>query len=190
MTTISLRRFNDLLSIVIVVLALYIVLIPLLPAASWWVKYDAPVISSPPQLQLAEEPIPDENTLIIPRLNLREQIHEGETAAALNKGVWRRPATSTPLENSNTVLSGHRFTYSGKSVFYYLDKVQMNDNLYIYWEGKRYVYTVQSIREVAATEVSIEDPTDQPLLTIYTCTPLWSAKNRLAIQARLIEVQP
>jgi sortase (surface protein transpeptidase) len=32
----------------------------------------------------------------------------------------------------------------------------------------------------------VEAPTDEHILTLYTCTPLWSAKDRLVIKARLI----
>jgi sortase A len=126
--------------------------------------------------------------LIIPALNMREDIHEGDIRA-LRLGVWRLPHTSTPDAGGNTVLVGHRFTYRGEAVFYHLDKVHEGDPLTLHWHGKIYTYKVAAIKTVPPTEVSIEANTDQPLLTIYTCTPLWTAKNRLVIQARPVEAQ-
>lgn len=189
MRYLTLRRGNNLLSLIIVVLALYIIVWPFLPSITWWVQYQAPVISSAPTVDLSAAR-PTQNTLIIPGLGMAEAIHEGQNASTLNKGVWHRPATSTPDKQSNTVLSGHRFTYSGKSVFYYLDKVKVGDPVYVYWDQKQYRYEVTQLLEVSPDAGSIEDATNEPRLTIYTCTPLWSAKNRLVIQAKLIEVQP
>lgn len=86
-------------------------------------------------------------------------------------------------------MAGHRFTYSGKAVFYYLDKVAINDNMTLYWQGKRYDYVVTSVNVVPPTDAKLVAPTDTPTLTIYTCTPLWSAKDRLVITAKLAEVE-
>lgn len=188
MQFISLRRGNDFLSLIIVVLALYIIVVPFLPSIDWWVRYQAPVISSAPTVDITGSR-PTGNTLVIPALGMSQAIHEGQYASTLSKGVWHRPATSTPDKQSNTVLSGHRFTYSGKSVFYYLDKIKVGDPVYVYWDGKQYHYEVTQLLEVSPDAGSIEDATNEPRLTIYTCTPLWSAKNRLVIQAKLIEVQ-
>ena len=53
------------------------------------------------------------------------------------------------------------------------------------WEDKEYDYKVTSIREVPPTAIEIEAPTDANIVTLYTCTPLWSAKNRLVVVAEL-----
>lgn len=181
----NLRKVNNLLSLLVVALAAYIILLPLLPAIGWWVRYQAPVISAAPKVDMSVSA--SENTLLIPSLGMRQTIHEGNSEATLSKGVWRRPQTSTPDKGSNTVLSGHRFTYSGKSVFYYLDKIKTGDVVYVNWEGKQYKYQITHMLEVSPDNGAIEAPTSDSVLTIYTCTPLWSAKNRLVIQAKLVE---
>ena len=186
----TLARLNDGLSLVVVSLALYILIFPLLPAASWWVKYEAPIVSVQRQsnvIPVQPEDIPAENTLSIPALGLREAILEGQSVATVDKGVWRRPNTSTPDRASNTVLVGHRFTYRGAAVFYNLDKIKIGDELALYWEGKAYTYKVFAINVVTPEADIVEQPTSEPILTLYTCTPLWSSKQRLVIQAQLIE---
>ncbi len=182
-----LRTFNHLLSVAIVVLAGYIIAWPFVPTATWWVQHEAPLVSAAPKVD-PNSPPPQQNSLVIPSLGMTELIHEGPGEATLNKGVWRRPASSTPDALSNTVLTGHRFTYSGKSVFYYLDKLQPQDQVYVFWEGKKHTYVVSQLLEVSPDRGEIESATTDPTLTIYTCTPLWSAKNRLVVIARLVQV--
>ena len=184
----NLRVFNNFLTVIVVLLAVYIMFSPFLASLSWWVKHEAPVVSKPPSVATsseAESTVLDENTVIIPALGLSEKIYDGESATELNKGVWLRPNTSNPSLGSNTVLSGHRFTYSGQDVFYHLDKVKVGDSMEVHWDGVRYEYTVKEIKIVPPTAIEIEDPTEASMLTVYTCTPLWSAKDRLVLVAEL-----
>ncbi len=185
----TLRKINIGLSVFLLLLGLYIMLWPLLPAINWWLKHDAPIISSPVSISVSvgDLNIPTENTLVLPALDLQEKILEGESVATVNRGIWRRPSSSTPDKASNTVLVGHRFTYSGHAVFYNLDKVKRDDPIIVYWSGKPYYYKVFSVSVVPPETVSVEAPTDQSVLTLYTCAPLWSAKDRLVIQASLEE---
>jgi len=183
----SLRKLNTGLSIVLFFLGLYILVWPLLPAISWWLQHSAPVISSPVNVSISigDLKIPADNSLFLPSLDLQEKILEGESVKTVNRGIWRRPLSSTPDMGSNTVLVGHRFTYSGHAVFYNLDKLKPGDPIIAFWQGKAYKYKVTSISVVPPEAVSIEASTVQPILTLYTCTPLWSVKDRLVVQASL-----
>jgi LPXTG-site transpeptidase (sortase) family protein len=191
---ISLRLFNNFLSIIIAVLALYIIGLPFLPQIGWWVKHDSPVKSIVSSRQDTASPSVRqaiaEDKLFIPHLELEELIYGGGKAS-LSKGVWRVAHTSTPDKGGNTVLVGHRFTYKQPNgVFYHLDKVQKDDPITLHWQGKAYEYTVVETKVVPATEVSVENNTEETQLTIYTCTPLWSVANRLVIIAKPLEVTP
>ncbi len=192
---ISLRFFNNFLTIVVAILALYIITAPYLPQFTWWLEHDSPVktiIAAPggtpaatlPQIQ---QPV-DGDRLFISRLQMEETVYGGGIGS-LSKGVWRLPHTSSPDKGGNTVLVGHRFTYSGQAVFYHLDKVQKDDSITLHWQGKAYEYKVTEIKVVPASELSVENNTEEPQLTIYTCTPLWSVKNRLVIVAKPLERQ-
>jgi sortase A len=64
-----------------------------------------------------------------------------------------------------------------------LDKIASRDRIIIYWKGVEYNYNVRTIRTVSATALEIENPTDKDVLTLYTCTPPWSAKDRLVVVA-------
>src|SRR5262245_57098076 len=125
---VKLRLFNNFLTIVVALVAIYILVAPYLPDFSWWVKHNSPVkavvhpqASSPPA-----EPVPPAqqesiqgDALFIPRLDMSQRVYGGGRSS-LSKGVWKLPYTSTPDKGGNTVLVGHRFTYAGPAVLYHL----------------------------------------------------------------------
>jgi len=185
----SLRFVNNVLSGVVAVLALYIIVAPVLPAGLFWWRQHFESSSAPVTAARQHKPIPKTDELIIPSIFLKEAIHEGsDTYAELKKGVWRVPSSSTPDKGSNTVIAGHRFYYSSTAVFYNLDKVAKGNPISIYWGGKEYDYKVISTDVVQPTDVSVQDPTVKPTLTLYTCTPLWTSKYRLVVKAELTGV--
>lgn len=168
-------------------LALYIIVWPFLPGINWWVKHDIPIVSAISTTKINIDTAPTENTLIIPKIDLTKKIIEGPGVDTVNKGIWRRPQTSTPDKGGNTVFAGHRFTYNGQTGFYYLDKLRLNDEIIVFWQAKKYTYKVTDIKEVSPTTIEVEAPTNEPVLTLYTCAPLLTAKNRLVIRARLVQ---
>jgi len=131
--------------------------------------------------------MPDTNTLLIPSLQIDETIIESDAPSAVDLGVWRRPHTSTPDQGSNTVIVAHRFAYTHGATFYHLDKMEENEKFAIFWNGEEYVYEVFDISIVPATAIEIEGPTDEPMVTLYTCTPIWTAENRLVVKAKLVD---
>lgn len=186
------KNINTVLTVVVFLLGLYIVLFPYLPQLGWWWSHrnKAPFAgsSAPTDGQSdasIQTPIPNENLLIVPRLDMRQAIHSGQSVSELNKGAWLIPGSSRPDKQSNSVIVGHRFIYSGPAVFYFLDKIQVNDFITVYWEQKEYTYKVATIKVVPPTDLSVEAPSLKPQLTLYTCTPIWSAKDRLVITAPL-----
>lgn len=196
--SISLRKINTGLSLIVLLLSLYIIFMPFLPMIFSRVK---DITTAPPPLvqqnttlaanPTSQEVIPIDNTLLIPSIRMQEIIHDGPSSATLSKGVWRRPHSSTPNAGSNTVLVGHRFTYTQpQGVFYSLDKIAPGDDIYVYWQQVKHHYRVQEVFVVKPTSVEVEAASDENLLTLYTCTPLWSGRDRLVIRAILAEDEP
>lgn len=185
----SLKRVNTLLLIVIIAVNGTTLLLPLLPKAKFWQQEHfsnrrqalADLVQAPPDSQaLQSKP----NALIIPAMLLDQPVNEGPTEKTLRKGLWLRPNSSTPDRGGNTVIVGHRFTYTNpQATFYHLDKVRPGDELAVWWNGAKYVYRTSEVKTVAATTLQIEAPTTEPTLTLYTCTPLWSPKDRLVVIA-------
>lgn len=187
----KLSRINTYLVIAIVVVNLYTILTPALPAFSFWldksVGEKALALTEqlhPPTNSSSSTAHAKENRLVVPSMLLDTPIHEGRDMSVLNNGIWRRPNTSTPDKGGNTVIVGHRFTYKNpRGTFYELNRPKVGDEIGVFWEGKRYLYTVTETKVVSATEVSVEAPSDTPKLTLYTCTPLWLPKDRLVVVA-------
>lgn len=190
----ALAQVNLLLVVLIVSINGYILLSPLLPQLELWMRQrrSSSVAGLPYKTQLSSDnkdernPVPKDNRLVIPTIALDEHVYVGTDPHLVNRGVWARPQTSIPPEGSNTVLVGHRFTYDGPASFYSLDKLTVGDSIVLYWQGKEYDYRVSLKEVVPPTAVNIEHPTKQPQLTLYTCTPIWSAKDRLVIIAKPI----
>lgn len=190
----TLRRFNNGLSVIVILLGLYITLSPFLPQISYWLKDKSPEASAPYEGALANSvgsnsktERPDDNRIVIPSIQINEPIKEGGGIWVIHDGgTWRRPNTSTPDQDGNTVIIGHRFYGNNISTFYHLDKLLVGQKLALYWDGQEYLYEVTETKVVEATAVEIEEPTAEKQLTIYTCTPIWTAKQRLVVIAKPI----
>ncbi len=189
----DIRRLNIFLSVVGVALAFYVIAMPLLPEAEYLVasanETDLQAAAQDPsqkKLLGTRDKIPKENVLVIPNIFVDAEINEGDKDA-LKKGLWRRPQTSTPELGGNTVIAAHRFMYiDGTNTFYNLDKLKTGDNFIIYWHGKEYDYEIFSIGEVLPTAVEIEHNTPDPIVTLFTCTPLWTSEKRLVVKGKLL----
>lgn len=180
-------------------LSLYIIVTPFLPHVSlWWDRFrdDTSGLRYSGRLAAAEgqsendnlEAVPPtENTVVIPGIQVDEAIIEGDVPGTVDLGVWRRPQTSTPDKGSNTVIVAHRFAYDSGATFYHLDKIKVGDKFAVWWEGEEYVYEVFEQKVVPATAIEIEGPTAEPIVTLYTCTPVWTAVDRLVVIARLVD---
>ncbi len=130
------------------------------------------------------------NFIYLPSIDVKMPISEGQTEDALSGGkAWRRPNTSTPDKGGNVVLTGHRFEFlTGTQSFYNLDKLNDGDEILVHWNGQIYAYKKYTDFIVTPEEVSIEAPTAEHRLTLYTCTPIWTATNRLVILAEPIDL--
>ena len=197
---------NKLLTGVIVGLGLYIALAPLVPGAWFWLRHASvstywsdlfaresepvPLVITPRKhmetsVATVEAGIPKENVISIPNIGVYAPIVEGKSVQAMEAGAWHRPGTGDPISGGNMVLVGHRFLYtSGPRTFYHLDKVKAGDIFSLYWQGKQYQYVVESTLVTLPNAVEIEQQTDTPLLTVYTCTPLFTVDKRLVVRAR------
>ncbi len=193
---IRLRQINNTLLGLIVLVNLYIVLTPLAPAVIfWWQghhehRQQALTTQIHQKSASSTAPVaPQPNHLVVPSMLLNTPILEGTVAnqyKTLNQGIWRWPTGSTPDKGGNTVLIGHRFTYTNpRGIFYFLNKVSLGNEIAVYWNNKEYLYKVSAITEVPSTDTAIENNTPDARLTLFTCTPLWNPHNRLVVVAKL-----
>src|SRR3989344_5893560 len=119
-----------------------------------------------------------QNMLYIRKIGVEINIVEGKNENALYQGAWRIPGTSEPGFGGNTVIGGHRWQFKPPSTrtFYNLDKLAVGDEIRVLWEGKEYAYKVRETKIVKPDQVEILENTNDNILTLFTCTPLFSTK--------------
>lgn len=198
----KLRQFNNILSILIFGLALYIMFAPFAPQLALYInrftdktdgfKYQS-VLADKLDSKVGESlpPPPTDNHLVIPKIGVDSTVYQGNDISLLDKGLWHRPNTSTPEQGSNTVIVAHRFQYTqGPATFYSLDKLAIGDKAIVFWGNAdnrfEYDYEAIEVKVVPATAIEIEEPTTEETLTLYTCTPLWTSKDRLVVTFKVI----
>lgn len=116
----------------------------------------------------------------------------GVDFAALRQGPGHYPGTALPGQVGNVVLSGHRTTYGAP--FRHLDLLRPGDSIVLETRRYRYDYRVTGSAVVAPTDLAVVAPVPgrpgarptQRLLTLTTCNPLYSARERLVVYARLV----
>ena len=133
----------------------------------------------------------EQSHLYIPKINVNVPFGTGD-ASALERGAWwRQPQNGNPVDGGNFVLSAHRFIMGltpqqtlRESPFYHIDKLTVGDELIVDYKGSRYTYVVSKIYAVKPDAIEIEQRTDQPQLTLYSCTLGGSADGREVIVAK------
>lgn len=116
------------------------------------------------------------NRLYIPKIKLNIDYEAGGPEVLNEKSWWRYPERGDPVSGGNFILSAHRFELGftpgqtiRKSPFFHLNRLQPDDKVYVDYEGKRYEYTIEKRFDVKPTQVEIEEPSEEHILTIYTC---------------------
>lgn len=118
-----------------------------------------------------------ENRLYIPKIDINLPYASGGAETMEHGAWWRKPENGNPKDGGNFVLSAHRFIMGltpqqtlRKSPFYNIDKLAVGDEIIIDYEGVRYAYTIREKLSVKPEATEIEQRTDRPQLTLYSCT--------------------
>ena len=182
------RIVTILVAAIMILAGLYTLAVALTPAII------APTInptSNKTVKQLQSKAAITENRLYIPKIDVNLPYATGSETVMEKGAWWRQPDNGNPADGGNFVLSAHRFIMGltpqqtlRKSPFYNIDKLEIGDKIYIDYSGKRYEYTISKIFAVAPDAVEIEQRTDRPQLTLYSCTLGGSADGREVIVAK------
>lgn len=121
----------------------------------------------------------------IPAAEVDHVMVSGVTREVLKQGPGHMPWTPLPGQLGNAVVSGHRTTYGAP--FAHLDRVQVGHDIHVETMIGTHTYRVREILVVEPTDVWVTDPRSGAWLTLTTCTPRYSAAQRLVIAAELID---
>jgi sortase A len=121
--------------------------------------------------------------LRIPKLNLEKAVIEGVGVPQLKQAPGHYPNTPLPGQRGNAAIAGHRTTYGAP--FYNLDQLSQGDEILVTTRQGQFRYDVVGSKIVSPHETSVLDSTGEDRLTLTTCNPRFSAKERLVVVASL-----
>ena len=140
-------------------------------------------------LEYHPEDVPAEGSefarLVVPRLGLDVVIFEGVTRDTLTRGPGHLPGTPIPGQPGNSVISGHRTTHGRP--FFDFDRLVPGDRITVETAVGTHAYEVRESVLVAPDDVWVTDDRAGGWLTLTTCHPKFSARERLIITAELVE---
>lgn len=120
--------------------------------------------------------------------------NEPEYLDALKHGVAHTKGTAFPEDGGHIVLFAHSTDYiwnvgSYNAVFYLLYKLEIGDEINIFYKGKRNVYKVVENKIVNPNEVDyITRKTDKEFITLISCWPPGTTLQRqLVFAERVVE---
>jgi len=122
--------------------------------------------------------------LEIPALDLEAAVVKGTDSKALRQGPGWYEESALPGEG-NTAIAAHRTTYGGW--FRRLDELQAGDVIILGYGETTFRYEVEKVYVVASDDWSVIAPTETPALTLTTCHPIGSTKQRLVVRAGLTD---
>lgn len=124
----------------------------------------------------------------ISAIGLDAIVVQGTSRDDLKNGPGHYPSTPLPGQYGNAAIAGHRTTYGAP--FNRLDELKPGDLILTQSVVGESVYEVTETLVVAPTDVGVVANTpDEPWLTLTTCNPEFSARERLVVKAKMVEKQ-
>ncbi len=123
--------------------------------------------------------------IVIPKINLEAYVLEETTQNVLAKGPVHYEETPMPGQIGNSAIAGHR-TMHGHP-FRDLNKLEKNDKIIIYTQDEQFSYRILQVKTVKPTNLSVLEETENMRITLITCHPIGSARERLFVVANSAE---
>jgi LPXTG-site transpeptidase (sortase) family protein len=118
------------------------------------------------------------NRIIIPSALVDAPILEGVSQGQLSRGVCHVTQSSSPGEGGNCIIEGHNLAEFGwwrpQSFFSMLEIADKGTPIYIFYNGKRYIYTVKEKTYKGITDSTLYDLSLGERVTLLTCVSTWS----------------
>jgi len=121
----------------------------------------------------------------IPRIGVDQVIFAGVDKKTLKSGPGYMERTPVPGQVGNSVISGHRTTYGRP--FFDFDLLVAGDEIEVETAIGVHTYEVKEIQIVDPTAIWVTDPRAGAWLTLTTCHPKFSARQRLVVFAELVD---
>lgn len=120
----------------------------------------------------------------IPKLGVEKAVVEGVGVPELKRGPGHYPTTPMPGQAGNAAIAGHRTTYGAP--FNRLAELEAGDPILVTTRQGQFRYELTSLEVVTPSKVSVLAPTTDDRLTLTTCHPKFSARERLVAVSELV----
>ena len=144
--------------------------------------------------QKTETPKTPFYSISIPSLNITNAI-VSSIDTDLASHLVNYGGTAVPPDNGNAVIFGHSTLpqlynpKNYKTVFTYLYKLNVGDEIIVNKDNLTYKYKIENITVVDPTNTSVlEQNYDDSFLTLITCTPPGTIWKRLVVKARIEKI--
>ncbi|MDD2482787.1 MAG: sortase [Candidatus Shapirobacteria bacterium] len=143
-------------------------------------------------------PINLDFSIIIPKINANAKVIKNVDPfnskiyqRALTQGVAHAKDTSTPDKSGNTFIFAHSAgnwyeANQFNAVFYLLNKLETGDEIIVYYQSQKYIYTVNETKIINGNELNyMSSKIGQNQLTLMTCWPPGTTLKRLVVISTL-----
>jgi len=163
----------------------------------WTAQAGGPVAASKPAKPPPPQRVPRGRAFAliqIPAIGVERVMVEGVGRDDLRKGPGHVPSTVLPGQPGTFAVSGHRTTYGAP--VYRLDELRKGDRILIVTQGWTFVYNVSRTQIVLPTDVWVlddvpgPDAKPKPTITLTTCHPRYTARQRLIVFGDLASSVP
>ena len=168
-------------------------------------KTFAPVITSeikyqisPPKKDVDIAPVNTDFSIVIPKIGANTKVvknidpfNSQVYQQALTQGIAHASTSDTPDKSGNVFIFAHSAgnwyqanQYNG--VFYLLNKLTSGDEIFVYYQNQKYIYSVDQIKTISSQETSyLNSNFGQHQLTLMTCWPPGTTLKRLLVTATI-----
>lgn len=147
-------------------------------------------VQLPPPVLLVESTPPEHEAFAIIRVPSIDRVRdgwavvEGVKRSDLKNGVGHMPSTPLPGQPGNSVMSGHRTTYGAP--FHDFDQLAPGDIIEVETGLGVHTYEVRETLIVRPTELWVTEQREGAWLTLTTCHPRFSSRQRLVVFSELV----
>jgi LPXTG-site transpeptidase (sortase) family protein len=125
--------------------------------------------------------------IVIPAIGVDKVVVYGTDLSLLKRGPGWLEWTDYPGPTGNAGISGHRTTYGAP--FFSIDGLEAGDEIVLYSPYRRYTYHMTEQRIVLPHDVWVAATSEDPMITLTACHPLYSARNRIIVHGELYDVR-
>lgn len=142
---------------------------------------------APPPILVSEEAPPKGTAvarILIPKIDVDWTVIEGADLRYLREGPGHFTGTPLPGQLGNAVISGHRTTYGAP--FHNLDQLEPGDQITVETLIGTHTFEVVDSIVVSPYDGWVLGNTGSAILTLTTCHPKYSSRQRLIVRSELV----